>query len=462
MNSFLIIILATLPTFMWLHLFLISWKSKNQLGIIVFSFTVLKSALLNTYTGVGAIVLGFKHELATKTFSSDEDLLFVVAVEFVANAILYGGIYAFLRKKLRGSFSFNKRIGRAEQVLIAIYLIGGIVMYLNQASFGSLLGQSLLFNYIKQFFAVFPLVLMGVAFLKNDKGKFSFFLIVLSSTLIVIMLYITFVHGVRGRIVYVAQSFLLMFILLKQYKSIVIVCLLSLLLLPFIGFLGTAMRQVSYYVKTQDVGFSTFLDELNKEYQSYSTADDRSPLIRGIEELSSRLQGQRNSIAFIGMRETSSYPSLTHNLGALFYPIPRFLWPSKPELNTIGYGEFSTAMYLVMSQTYGKQFSYISGPYLVSMHHYWELGWLGVILYSSISMGIWVFLFTICMKSNRVLGIIIIAAFMQMQQGDPFLSLYVTLGNLLAGGWQLLLVPFVIYKIITLFTGESNQLQNIQ
>jgi hypothetical protein len=187
---------------------------------------------------------------------------------------------------------------------------------------------------------------------------------------IIVYLYSLISFGTRGVILYSLLYFLILLYFTYGTKAIKYILLLffSMILVLFIfkglpNYNKSSLDKVEFIIDDSKSVKTTVLDEIDYRFGASS----------------------RMSTKFIDMYERGEGAGINPILNSLLGFFPRSIYPEKPYPSTRnGSDYYSQGMYLIHSEARG----FYTGSmveFATGAHAYWEFGWLGVVLLSTIS-----------------------------------------------------------------------------
>ncbi len=188
---------------------------------------------------------------------------------------------------------------------------------------------------------------------------------------IVIYLGISFFSGVRGTVFW---PIIWMFFCAWYFRKEIIRKYLfsGLIILVLLGMFQGGMVAFRNEESTSFTEFFNFL-------QSSKNKEDKSLL----EEIDYRFGAlTRYSVGFIRMTERGYYAGLNPVINSFYSPIPRSIMPDKPVPCSANGDLYSMGMYLCVSEIVHDSYSMVE--FSTAAHSYWEIGVLGLLLYSAI------------------------------------------------------------------------------
>lgn len=216
--------------------------------------------------------------------------------------------------------------------------------------------------------------------------------------------------GYRGSISRVLLLLLPFGILKKNRNLIVVVGILSILAISMFNFLRSEMRVEIY----RNLQYASPIDKLKfmgqslidgmlgkKERVGYS--------FKLLEDLADRAQDGRNSVFLYKLYNQGCGAGAKPLLSALYFPIPRIIWPEKRPPGSMGKTNYESAMHLVQI---GRGAPYYEmGPFLASAHAYWEGGWLWLIFAGFITGVFWKVILDWADAKNKFVDMVVALTF---------------------------------------------------
>ena len=217
--------------------------------------------------------------------------------------------------------------------------------------------------------------------------------------------------GFRGTLSRTLQL-LIAFAVIKKHKALLVAAgLASILGLSLFTFLQSEMRVALYgrldgATLAEKLGYvgRNFIEGLSSD--TFQTAGYHTDLMRS---LALRAQDVRNSVSLYHLQDTGKGAGLRPLCSALYFPIPRIVWPAKRPPGSVGNTNYESAMHIVQIQK-GQPY-YEMGPFLASAHAYWEGGWWGIVLLGFVTGVFWRILLDWCNSRGGLMGIIVALTF---------------------------------------------------
>lgn len=232
-------------------------------------------------------------------------------------------------------------------------------------------------------------------------------IVFVSGLSVIIYLILSFVSGVRGKVFWpILWMFFCVYYFRKdQIKRYSYFGAVVLLLLAF--FQGG--------MKAFNSGGASDVKEV---INGISSAKDKSerPLYKEIDYRFGSLT--RYSVGFLRMAERGYYAGLNPILNSLYSPIPRTIMPDKPVPCSVDGELHGMGMYLCVSEiTKGESLSMVE--FSTASHAYWELGIIGLLLFSFIP-SLYVYVSILYFRRMDILGpCFLFAIFKPWGYNDP-------------------------------------------
>ena len=261
--------------------------------------------------------------------------------------------------------------------------------------------------------------------------------------------------GLRGTLSRTLQLLFAFGIIKKNIKLVVIVFLISLVGLSLFKFLQSEMR-AQIYTTLADV---SIIDKVSfvggRLFDSTFLKGDETPLGRTspgfnselIRSLAKRAQDVRNSVSLYKVYDRGEGAGLKPLTSALYFPIPRIVWPDKRPPGSASDNMYGTAMHIVQYEK-GKDF-FEMGPFLASAHAYWELGWIGIILIGLITGVFWRIVLDWCSARGSLLGMIVAITFAASLMTNGVVTMLHPLYSYLPAFWSHVIVLLVLSYMIS-------------
>jgi len=364
------------------------WKKNNNTILILVKIFFYFNFTRTLFNGVIVDFLRILSEGAEnkKYGVSSVEILQVTILELVSNLVYFSAftvLLMLLRSKKYISIDFKLR----KQVNILIIFIS--------LSVCGLFFNSLFSNYVWLFkdslYYIGPicstiLIILGV---KNGTKKWVIFGIFSLIPIISINL----IAGLRGTFIGITTCFIIIsFIELsrEQFKRNLIIGIFPFIFFALIQEKLSAIKYafaVSVANKTIDLstakGYTTFLsDFFNDELGIQQSDETQNSIIREIEYRYGASSLFAVGFLRIGLKNEFVYFNPIFNSFYSFLP-RQLITTSKPFPGSADGTEKKMGMYVCFNEITGSDISMTD--FLISGHYYWELGWVGVLLFSSIA-----------------------------------------------------------------------------
>jgi hypothetical protein len=255
--------------------------------------------------------------------------------------------------------------------------------------------------------------------------------------------------GVRGRMTWALLAWLAVSGLLRHRKAMVMACLFMVALVPLFVVLSDATFRFALHSK---FGGQSQRQALPLLEEQVSSSLPKLTLLSIVDPLMERAMGPRDSIALFQFFDGGEGASYRPILSAIYLPIPRVLWTSKPPAGSADSTPYGGAMYRVMRYSYGAA-QYVMGPFLASAHAYWEGGWPWLVL-TGIGTGvIWRVILWWCSRQSLAFGALVAVLFAGAFLLDGFYTMLAPTFELIRALWLSVLPAICLRWIVTLFSG---------
>ncbi|MFC1578167.1 hypothetical protein ACFL36_04055 [Thermodesulfobacteriota bacterium] len=207
---------------------------------------------------------------------------------------------------------------------------------------------------------------------RKSVGNFTFFLGVGVAA-------VSMIHalgsGSRAQIVGPALWLIFMYLFVSRKKIILYgaICGLVMVLL-----LHSVMLDVRAMPKFGD---KSPIEKIGAFIDKKKAGAGRADLLSGMEFRFG--EASRVSVAFLRLYNNGMAAGLKPIQSALWAPLPRRFFPGKPQPGSVDGTWEGMGMHVV--QGYMRAWPWVMSDFLTGVHAYWELGWLGVALFSIIS-----------------------------------------------------------------------------
>lgn len=317
---------------------------------------------------------------------SSGEILQVYVLELVSNFV-YFFVFTILLISLKSKKNISIEVSLKKQVHILILIV--------TLSICNLIFKSLFSNYLWLFkdalYYIGPLcsILLIINGIKNKKKIWTFFGIF---SLIPIIL-ITLIAGLRGTIIGISTCFILISLaeLNKlQFRKVLIIGILPFL---FLALIQEKLSEIKYAftvsVANETIDLSSansyivFLGNFFKDELSISKSDEVQKSI--IQEVEFRYGASSMfTVGFLRIGLRNEFVYFNPILNSFYAFLPRQLINrSKPFSGSADGNEKTMGMYVCYNEITGSDISMTD--FFVSGHYFWELGWLGVLLFSFIA-----------------------------------------------------------------------------
>lgn len=336
---------------------------------LVFSIFQMRILLFYILPAITRSIFFWKNDYLDKVMPFE--IVVVYLFELISHFIYYITIF-YLFKKNKKDLSLRL----TNNSMLGFLAVFSLILYF----FFSITGFSLLNEnedipsdnlwMIKPLMTVVGSVSCFYIFVLGRKYWNSWIIIIAFFTMILYLI-ISFFSGIRGKIFW---PILWMFFcawyfrkeIIRKYYTFGFVILF--LLGMFQGGM-TAFRS----------GKATDISEIIKVLQSSKNTEEKSLF----EEIDYRFGAlTRYSVGFLRMTERGYYSGLNPVLNSMYSPIPRSIMPDKPVPCSANGDIYSMGMYLCVSEIVGESTSMVE--FSTASHAYWELGIIGLIIYSII------------------------------------------------------------------------------
>lgn len=333
----------------------------------------------------------------------DHVMPYEVCIVYIAELLsmfIYDSTLLYLLRKNQQDLSFNKKNSRTVKIfaiaLMSLYVYFSITSIMSEVDNNP--GTD-------DLWMIRPLtIIVGSAtcyyILPMGRKYWNSGVMVYALVVLLISLVISFASGIRGKVfwpvlwmlycaVYFSRDKLLSRAeIQKKIRKWLVVCGMLLGLLAVVQGGMTAARSD----KTNDVAES--LNEINSQKNDASRSF--------LNEVGVRFGAATHfSVGFFRMYSKGESAGLNPIINSMYSPIPRRFMPDKPVPCSVDGDEYGTGMY----KTYAEIIpgSYSMTEFSTAAHAYWELGLLGIILFSVIP-AVYVFLSIKLFRQFDLLG----------------------------------------------------------
>ena len=246
-----------------------------------------------------------------------------------------------------------------------------------------------------------------------EKKKYK--LILLSFTSLLLYSSTLFIAGLRGGIVAI---FIIIFIIiliknsLKLKRKFIVVSLVSaLFLFPTFNKMSKIKYAFAIAYANNQYDFSSFNGNLM--FLGDFLSDDRNVINGSTNYFSQFLKeyefrfgaASLYSVGFLREVNQNGIAYFNPLLNGFYSAIPRTFYPNKPVSGSVNGQIDGTGMFLSMKNITGNSISMTD--FNVGPHYYWELGFPGVLIFSTISAIILIIIINLCMRVVGTFGWII-------------------------------------------------------
>lgn len=295
------------------------------------------------------------------------EVIILYLLELISYSI-YFSTFTYLIKKYKPRISVSSF--STNQLFITVVLIITIIILYFQNS--KVENESILLSYFQPFISKAGVVLAILVLVISN--KMNTLNVLCASIVMLLYALFAFTCGVRSNIMWPALLIIYIAYIFnrRRFKFFSIIGLGSLLFLVSFQHLLVANRYDLRNEKSIDK-VSTILDSKNK--------DNKKSLF---DEIDFRFGAMTTyGVGYLRMANRGFYAGLTPCINSLYAPIPRNLYPNKPiPCSVIDDSEYGQGMYLSMAEI-TKIPTTMTEPSTAG-HAYWELNFLGVILFSII------------------------------------------------------------------------------
>lgn len=364
-------------------------------------FYLFVPAVLRTFSG-----FQYEIELGIKPI----ELLTIYLFEAISYFI-WVAVFCTSLNKCR-NIIVNKKLSILVEQLFVIILILFIYLTLMKGIKVFELGFEFNDLFESLLYILFPLVntlgpvlsFFGLVYYKYDNPNNKKFLLSILATLFYII--VALISGVRGLIVHPLFFVVFMLFIYGKKRSIK---LTFFLLFGFAIFQGTFMQ-----IRSLDT--DTKLEMLAEG----DFAKEKRSIISEIEWRYG--EASRMSVAFLRRGMNNNHAGIQPLLSSLYAPLPRVLFPDKPEPGSVGQDKYSMGFYLINSDLRGQWWNMTE--YLTSAHAYWEFGILGILIITIIT-AIYMSIIAKRLLKLHILGIpIMLIFFKPWGYNEPKIWLY--------------------------------------
>lgn len=270
------------------------------------------------------------------------------------------------------------------------------------------------------------------------KKYFGFWGLVLGACVTLAYLVFSFISGIRGRIFWpVFWMFFLVYYLNRQnLKKISILAISFLFLLVVFQSGMTAIRG------NKEVDIIELINAIN------SSKNDGSKGL--IEEVDYRFGALSHySVGFYRMYERGYTAGLNPIINSLYSPIPRSIMPDKPVPGSVDGDLYSMGMYKTYAEIGGVDTNMVE--FSSAAHAYWELGILGIIIFS-ILPAFYIYFCILLFRNFGVIGLpLFVTVFKPWGYNDPKIwmaDIFLQLSQVIIPTLMLLFIYKMYRKIV--------------
>lgn len=449
--------LAIFPPLFIFSIFLLNHRRLDRLIISVLLATLSHEVLLVTFPVLYSLYSNFEHESILYISVKQSDLIDVMIGETLYVFTFCLTFLLGLQLKKSWIYQRNNKIESpnfgnvSENILFAFLIFSGALSFSIQLVTMGLSISNPLFFQIEAwssgiFFSFTPIVASCILLTKKNilslKPKLSKLAIVCLSSIIILGI----LTAARGRIMWVASLLIIMGYISDNKKIIYRSFIAIIIFLPLFSFLGSYKNLAATSIISG--GKSTDLAKIIYEERNtiLDVVQNNNSFFYSFAE---RAQGPRNSVVLYNLFNQGESASYSVYLGSFFFPIPRFIWPTKPIPGSINADENNSAVFRVMD--IGHNLPYM-GPILASAHAYWEGGFLAIIFYGLLTGIFWILLLIFCNKLPYNLTILIVLSFTAALLIDGFLTVFSPLYAYILIFWKWVLPVLFLFFFLKILT----------
>jgi hypothetical protein len=455
MVNLLLIIFGILPPFSLLIFSFIFYKKGRVFEALIFFATLIHETILVTYPTLYAVFNDFKFEKQLRFVVRNDELLRVILIE---NCYIFIFLLPFLFQLKQRSISFKNTPHQLFKFFAIISFLGVIVyMYqiINRPSIEQIVnsyansGLPESSNKFVSFFTIAfqhtSIIIASILAVRADNEIYSKNYQYLGIMMLISVLLMVLFSGVRGGLIWGAEFVLLISMLKKRKKPIYIMLFLVLLFIPLNNILLTKIRPISEEIaKEGGVTLNAAVNIVQTIFTSVNEKSEESPGI--FESLAERAQGPRNSVALIKLYENGKPQGFSIYKGAIFAFVPRFIM-ERPVFGSPNDNFEDAGIFKVMQLNYPNTTFINMGPFLASVHAYWEGGYFGVLLIAFLTSMMWILIFRFSYKLPPYLGLVFCLLPSCSLLIDGFITMFYPLYSFIGIFWKSLVPLFTLYLI---------------
>jgi hypothetical protein len=181
--------------------------------------------------------------------------------------------------------------------------------------------------------------------------------------------------GSRGQIIGPALWLMFLYLFVSRKKIILIGAIAGIIVVLFLHSVILDVRAMPKF------GDKSPIEKIGTFIARKKAGSEQADLLRDMEFRFG--EASRVSVAFLRLYNSGMAAGLKPIQSALWAPLPRRYFPTKPQPGSIDGTLAGTGMHIV--QGYMRGWPWVMSDFLSGVHAYWELGLLGVVLFSILS-----------------------------------------------------------------------------
>ncbi len=413
MTNTFIIILCALLIILWAVFYKIALQRHQKVAGLLIGASGLYEFIMVVVPSLYSVFDGYNIESNMFALVLPIDILRVLFGEFLFVLFFLVG-FVFIGNGLslnyRNAYQ-NKFKLKAEYYTITLLIAFGLFIYLWQI-FQVTLGENQLVTHITTvFWYASPAVCVFVLFDNNYKK--NILVRICAVVVIISLLLISFIYGVRGRILWVATLFVFAVLYYDKKQFLILPLIFVTSMLPIFVILGTPQTRFEILGKDSPIeNLSAIYDIVSSD--DYSVSESLSGTL---ESFINRAQGVRNSVVLYSDHENGGGGFGVYS-GLITTIIPSSFYLDKPLLGSVSSDFNGMAMYKVIQMGYNRDGE--MGPFLASAHAFWEGGWIWLIFAGVLTGLAWSFIFTLSQNCPNVLRMTVLTSFAASSLIDGF------------------------------------------
>jgi len=466
MNEHGLLIVTGIPVLTLGALLVWSWRRISLLGTLIVGATLVHEIVLVSFPVWYSVFTDFELEGSMNALVGADDLLRVMTGESIfvmmfAFAFIVGWPRLRLQTGLAIRTAFCQNQIRRSRLVLNLLIVMGILVYIKRISpISTLPGgtgwslEQLFLSLIQAFFWFTSLAACALVLTRRRALFTNPVQALLAGIPMLALVMVGLSTGLRGRIMWVISLLIVTGILNHQTKFVALGVVIAILMIPLFAFFGSAYRFIDKDDMMTGPARIEMFSLLYQEGRDRVVEETKNMADDFLYGLALRAQGPRNMVVLYRQYDNARGAGFNTYIGALFFPIPRLVWPEKPVAGGTDDTSLSSAMYKSMELSYGDQGT--MGPILASAHAYWEGGWGWLVAAGFITGLIWNKIIKLCRRIPEDIAAVVTLAFAAALLNDGMLTMLTPLYAIIIAGWQSVLPVLIIYRSTVLFFAKRS------